>query len=253
MLKWRPIRRVDLSLSFFLFSFLSLFFPLFFFLFPFLFLLFWRLFSDPGARGPQRPPHTPLYTICMLQYFVNLSQWIYVSSILLTGYYFTPMILIGCLSIVSGVVVAYIYHHKTGPVPRWLRKLVCVRYSTLSRVSMINRDFSIRNANAEMFENASKVKNMQPDSYGVNGEAQLSNGQKVATLAYPTGAEGKVPLQRNFSIMSGTSQVTPERAQWREIASAIDHLLLALGIVLTFVAIGTTCILFAVSKEGPLE
>ena len=121
-------------------------------------------------------------------------------------------------------------------------------------MSMINRELSIGNANAEMMcEIVSTGKNMKPDSHEVNGEAQLSNGQKVATIAYPTGTEGKVPLQRHVSVMSGTGQVSSERAQWRQIATAIDHLLLAFGIILTFVAVGITCILFATSTEGHLD
>ncbi|XP_072023371.1 neuronal acetylcholine receptor subunit alpha-9-like [Amphiura filiformis] len=40
------------------------------------------------------------------------------------SYYFAPMILISCLSVISGVLVAVLYHQdKARPVPHWLRKM----------------------------------------------------------------------------------------------------------------------------------
>ena len=60
MLKWRPIRHVDLSFSFFC-PFLSLFFPLFFFSFPFLFLFFCAPLVTRGAEAPKPPQDTPLH------------------------------------------------------------------------------------------------------------------------------------------------------------------------------------------------
>ncbi|XP_072018268.1 neuronal acetylcholine receptor subunit alpha-7-like [Amphiura filiformis] len=42
----------------------------------------------------------------------------------LISYYFTPMIFTSCLSVVSGVVVAYFHHQQSSDVPNWAYQLV---------------------------------------------------------------------------------------------------------------------------------
>ena len=42
-----------------------------------------------------------------------------------SAYYFTPIVLTGCLSVLSGVMAAYCHHHQTSSdVPEWLCKFI---------------------------------------------------------------------------------------------------------------------------------
>ena len=41
-----------------------------------------------------------------------------------TAHYFLPMVFSGCLSIVSGVIVAYCNHKSSDDIPPWLCKLI---------------------------------------------------------------------------------------------------------------------------------
>ncbi|XP_072014625.1 neuronal acetylcholine receptor subunit alpha-7-like [Amphiura filiformis] len=154
------------------------------------------------------------------------------SSMPILGYYFTPMILIGCLSIVSGVLVAALYHRdQTKPVPKWLCKLTCVQPLTIA----INHE-------PEPYVNEELTTFTDSTSRGEKKHADFWNDIKM------TNGHGIANVEERDVLRYGEDHLRSRRdyrSDWRKVASVIERLILILGIVLTIIAIIVTAVLFA--------
>ncbi|XP_072016372.1 neuronal acetylcholine receptor subunit alpha-7-like [Amphiura filiformis] len=149
------------------------------------------------------------------------------------GYYFTPMILIGCLSIVSGVLVAALYHQdQTRPVPKWLCKLTCIQPLTIAinqePEPYINEELTTLPDSSETCE--MKHGDIRDDIKMTKyGRGIFANVEERDVLRY---AEDHLRSRRDYT------------SDWQKVASVIERIILTLGIVLTITAIIVTAVLF---------
>ncbi|XP_072040024.1 neuronal acetylcholine receptor subunit alpha-7-like isoform X2 [Amphiura filiformis] len=154
------------------------------------------------------------------------------------SYYFTPMILIGCLSIVSGVLVAALYHQdKTNPVPQWLLNLTRVRPGVHLPTNTAHLQPEWQNVSDEVKKSPDSTEN------GIRRNNSTSNGHGISVLAYPVHEERGVFTDDHLRSRIDYS------SDWRKVASVIDKLILIFGVVITIAAIIITAILFATSEE----
>ncbi|XP_072039353.1 neuronal acetylcholine receptor subunit alpha-7-like [Amphiura filiformis] len=158
------------------------------------------------------------------------------SDMPIISYYFTPMILIGCLSIVSGVLVAALYHQdKTKPVPQWLLDLTRVHPLTNATLQLLEP-----NGNDEVKKSANSSE--AGVRAGVRKNSSVSNGHCVSAIAYPVQERGVFTDDHLRSRIDYSSD-------WRKVAAVIDKLILMFGIMLTVSAIIITVVLFITSEE----
>ena len=153
------------------------------------------------------------------------------------------MIFVGCLSIASGVVVAALHHQdKSRPVPPWLRKMA----DLFSPSPPATADAYLKGAQTKSASITPESDLFQ--SRSDNGRpTSPSNGHKISTIAYQvecTKNEGDIgDPGKNI----GNARINPE---WRRVASVIDSLSLAVGTVITVMAILTTIALFLVTNAS---
>ena len=135
------------------------------------------------------------------------------------------MILTGCLSIMSGVLVAALYNNdKTKPVPRWLRKIFICTSSVATpkdtnTISLLTKEHDSLNA---------ITNEISTDEYcDVNAERICD---------------------KNCS-QKQEDDLNDHINEWQEIISAVDRLMLTIATVLTLGAIVVTVALFMIESE----
>ena len=161
------------------------------------------------------------------------------------------MILIGCLSIVSGVLVAALYHQRRSrPIPNWLRKLTRVPLSNVPVTNYTNLDLDMKliNETSDDKTSAKRMDNGVHNSHIENG-IPVSNGNGVTSIAYPTSEDAKFPQQEESRLRNG---IYDYRNDWRLVATSIDHLMLVVGVVVTISAVVVTAVLFVTSTDNDI-
>ncbi len=139
------------------------------------------------------------------------------------------MILIGCLSILSGVVVAGLYHHdKTKPVPKWLLKLTQI--DSLPQVTTLEPNFNNEKEKEQLPDDESRIEN-------------TSNGHGISSISYPV----EEPQAAFTNPRLGSS--LDYTSDWRRVTAAVDKLFFVIGMVFTIGAILLTILLFVTSEE----
>ena len=144
-------------------------------------------------------------------YFTTLDLCVHSNRYIVfsTAYYFTPMILNGCLALASGVIESYCYHKPTSSeVPFWIYKLLRKR-----------RD--------------------------LKHQVQTGHGE-VMNSSDPSEAKNVVRAE-DFDDAGGLKSInvsfhTP--VTWRDLASLINRLMLALCILITLGSVITITINF---------
>ena len=156
----------------------------------------------------------------------------------LIGYYFAPMILIGCLSILSGVVVAALYHqHGSHPIPNWLRILTRVPLSKepVSPSPKPELEMKLIDETSDNKTSDKRVYNDLHNSPTENG-MQVFNGH--GGIEHPTVRKAKVTQQEESHLRKNDYT-----ADWRLVATTIDRLMLVVGVVVTISAVVVTAVL----------
>ncbi len=141
------------------------------------------------------------------------------------------MILIGCLSILSGVIVAGCYHHdKTKPVPKWLLKITQI--DSLPQLTTLQTDPN---------DTHEKGKEQLPDDE--SRKMNKSNGHGISSISYP--------VEEPKAAFTNPQLGAPldYTSDWRRVTVAVDKLFFIGGIVFTFGAITLTISLFLTSQE----
>ena len=154
------------------------------------------------------------------------------------------MILVGCLSIFSGVVVSALYHHdKSKPVPRCLQKNFQMTPS---------KPFS---------KNSSPHKPVRGDN-DASVIAVVANGYLVAGKNQ-NGSLGEVVLGKDDCLKlpqsddkakvvnheDDVNNIKDYSADWRKLARSIDTMLLVVSSVLTVISVTITITLYVMVHE----
>ncbi|XP_072039497.1 neuronal acetylcholine receptor subunit alpha-9-like [Amphiura filiformis] len=138
------------------------------------------------------------------------------------SYYFAPMILISSLSIVSGVLVAALYHQdKSKPIPRWLRKIFKLQSSVDQSAEGHRLDLRV----------------LDPTE-GTTSIAAVSHGHETPLDECLDGSVKMVCEKEGLQVYHNDSN------EWQKIANKIDNMLLAIAFVLTIIAFAVTITLF---------
>ncbi|XP_072039351.1 neuronal acetylcholine receptor subunit alpha-9-II-like [Amphiura filiformis] len=149
------------------------------------------------------------------------------------SYYFAPMIVTGCLSVVAGVLASALYHQeKVKPVPEWLRKIFRLsspaKFSTKEhRLDDTNKSSPLNAYNRELLD---KKK---------NSVTSVSHGHVIPLMEYPAGDAKRVCENADLR-----DQLDDDNNEWEKMAKTVDNILLVLACVLTFSAITVTIALF---------
>ena len=154
------------------------------------------------------------------------------------------MILIGCLCILSGVLVAALYHQRRSrPIPNWLRKLTRVPLSKEPVSHSPNPELEMKLVDETTDDKTSnkRIDNDLPNSSTENG-MQVFNGRGVTVVVYPTGGKAMVTQQEESHL-----HMNDYSADWRLVATAIDRLMLVFGAVVIISAVVVTAVLFVTS------
>ena len=151
------------------------------------------------------------------------------------------MILIGCLSIFSGVVVAALYHHdKSKPVPQCLRKFFRITplksfKNSTPRITVTGEE---NDALATVMETNGHL--ALKNQNGNIGEVGKNN---QVSVMYPD-EKAKMVNQEDDSY-----DVMDYSAEWKQLAGNIDMLLLVVSSVLTVASVTLTIILYVMVHD----
>ncbi|XP_072040021.1 neuronal acetylcholine receptor subunit alpha-7-like [Amphiura filiformis] len=149
------------------------------------------------------------------------------------SYYFAPMILIGCLSIASGVVVSALYHQdKVKPVPEWFRKIFRLSSSAIFSTKEHRED----DTNESTPLNANNRELLDKKKISCN---TVSHGSEIPLVEYPDGH-----AKRGFEKEDLRDQLDDDNNEWQKMASKVENILLVVACVLTVSAITVTMALF---------
>ena len=146
------------------------------------------------------------------------------------------MILIGCLSILSGVIVAALYHqHRSRPVPNWLRKLtrLPLSYGPVPHSSKPELEMKLIDKTSD-----DKTSDKRIDNSSTENGMHIFNSHGVTITVYPTDGKAKVTKQKESHPYQ-----FDYRDDWRLVATAIDRLMLVVGVVVTVSAVVVTAVL----------
>ncbi|XP_072040022.1 neuronal acetylcholine receptor subunit alpha-7-like [Amphiura filiformis] len=156
------------------------------------------------------------------------------------SYYFAPMILIGCLSIVSGVLVAALYHkEKVKPVPEWLRKIFRLSSPAKSSINEYRLDTRALDNTIDSSSTPIHANNRELLDKKKNSAETVSNGHEIPLVEFPDGHAKRVCEKEGLR-----DQLDDDNNEWHKIASVVDNILLAIACVLTISAIAATMVLF---------
>ncbi|XP_072039654.1 acetylcholine receptor subunit alpha-like [Amphiura filiformis] len=161
------------------------------------------------------------------------------------SYYFAPMILIGCLSIVSGVLVAALYHkEKVKPVPEWLRKIFGLSSPAKSSINEYRLDTRALDNTIDSSTTPILANNRELLGTKKNSADTISNGHEIPLVEYPDGHAKRVCEKEGLR-----DQLDDYHNEWLKIASVVDNILLAIACVLTISAITVTMALFLTNND----
>ncbi len=158
------------------------------------------------------------------------------------------MILIGCLSIVSGVLVAALYHNdKTKPVPRWLYKILKCSPSSKALSSEHHVTTGIMNETNDqsmMSRNQNPTELVKKDKGSSDG---ISNGHEIPLVDYPDDDNKRVKDRK--SVQNQLDNQDEDVNEWHKIAGVVDNMMFAIACVLTIGAIVITMTLFVMNSN----
>ena len=148
-------------------------------------------------------------------------------------YYFTPMILVASMSIVSGVIVAALYHQeKSRPVPLWLRKISGLILSPRSSMSATVPSDAVETRQTTVMDLSFSAERKPCTTYDseskavpLNDERQRKGGQDGDDAAADFGAE------------------------WQRCAVAIDRLTGKIACAVTLIAVIVTISLLVATSS----
>ena len=154
------------------------------------------------------------------------------------------MILIGCLSILSGVVVAALHHHDNlKPVPQQLRKLFRITHLTYSSLDSSPR---VQVAGGENDVSATVTKiNGHLAGKNQNGNLGEVVFGKDDCLTLPHLYDKAKMVNQEDS----TDDVKDYSAAWKKLAGSINMLLFVVSSVLTVASVTITIILYVMVHE----
>ena len=151
-------------------------------------------------------------------------------SFTVTDFYFTPMILVASMSIVSGVIVAALYHQeRSRPVPPWLRKITGLISSTWSSVTAPALSDSTTTQKSPAINVSPSAENKP--------YAAHENLTKVADNYHLQGGHGN-----DVDAMEFGGDFT---AEWQRCAVAIDRLTGKIACAVTLIAVIVTVSMLA--------
>ncbi|XP_072040019.1 neuronal acetylcholine receptor subunit alpha-7-like isoform X1 [Amphiura filiformis] len=154
-------------------------------------------------------------------------------SMPIISYYFAPMILLGCLSIVSGVVVSALYHQdNVKSVPEWLRKIFRLSSSAKSPTKGHREDGT--DASTPLNVNNREFLNKKKCSCNT-----VPHGHEIPLVEYPDGHAKRVCEKEYLR-----DQLDDDNNEWQKMASKVENILLVIACVLTVSAITVTMALF---------
>ncbi|XP_072039463.1 neuronal acetylcholine receptor subunit alpha-7-like [Amphiura filiformis] len=155
------------------------------------------------------------------------------------SYYFAPMILISCLSIVSGVFVATLYHKdKAKPIPNCIRKLFKLQ-SSVDSSAEDHRFHLIALDRINSSEPTIRKANDRESSKRKNSSVYAISGGNETPLDECLDDSVKMVCEKE-----GLQAYHKDSNDWQKLANNIDNILLAIAFVLTIGAITVTMTLF---------
>ncbi|XP_033627849.1 neuronal acetylcholine receptor subunit alpha-7-like [Asterias rubens] len=183
------------------------------------------------------------------------------------GFYFTPMIIIGCTSVMCTVLVLKLfYHNDRRPIPTWLRKFISrtalilfYRLQSHSKpgsrhVSESRKQSGTRiemNSDSSLMENSETAENKANETNAVRKHV-CSNCRMSTRENGPTGNLSiNIPPRADKTGRRGkmkTSELTSKEVilDWKDVALVIDRAAMVLSALVTACAIGTTVVMIAI-------
>ncbi|XP_072046747.1 neuronal acetylcholine receptor subunit alpha-7-like [Amphiura filiformis] len=137
---------------------------------------------------------------------------------IIISYYFNPMIVIGCLSVMNGVITAYFQQQSPNDVPTWLNKL-----------------YTIINPKKHLQEEHRIVKTNDSNQKGLGEQMIMANK----------------PDDDNRGDSNSNTLDVADRASLtgKHVASIINRLLMVVCIIITVLSMIVTAILFIVIRK----
>ncbi|XP_072040509.1 neuronal acetylcholine receptor subunit alpha-9-like isoform X4 [Amphiura filiformis] len=160
-------------------------------------------------------------------------------NIPIISYYFAPMIAISCFSVISGVLVAVLFHQdKAKPIPQWLRKMF--KLQTSVDQSAEDHRFNVRALDGN--------NDSEPTGRNSNGLESLKKGNG-SVYAVSHGDETPHDEYLDDSVKRGCEKGSlhvnhNDTNEWQKIANKIDNIFLAISFVATITAVAVTIVLF---------